>query len=489
MKKLLSILLAIVMIVSAMPVSFAADSESDVVLDISNGDIELSAYGWKQGDASGSKNEITVKGQTDKNRIFITDGSCKITLDNYSFITPNTISTDLINPISLSSGSELILELNGYNKIYHHPKGLYAAVRCPAIFLEVNASLIIDGSGTLDISSSEYCIGHYESFVNTNITINNGNMILNSDSEAINTYIFTMNGGNLKANKRISCFSYSITGGSQFCDFAYVYPDNYPQKIEVTFKEVVPDYEKIYYLIDDGNILPYNIKTAKIESGNKLCVYLPVGQDFDCIVIGNYEYKDLTGEKVFEKTDLRFFVPELDILSNDIKFSYDSDSWVCENDANKIKVTNKSNADIYLDVSYNSFSDGNDVSFFTVNNEEINAPFILFEEQTVELIVKPVSFADALTDGYEQIGEIVLSIVGSDYTISPINVFIDNSTYGGDIITGEKPDNSDTPVKPDTPDEPSDDVCEDCGMVHNGFFSEIICFFTRIINFIKNLFA
>ena len=38
------------------------------------------------------------------------------------------------------------------------------------------------------------------------------------------------------------------------------------------------------------------------------------------------------------------------------------------------------------------------------------------------------------------------------------------------------------------PEEPTDDVCEDCGKVHTNFFSEIICFFTRIINFIKNLF-
>ena len=32
-------------------------------------------------------------------------------------------------------------------------------------------------------------------------------------------------------------------------------------------------------------------------------------------------------------------------------------------------------------------------------------------------------------------------------------------------------------------------VCADCGKVHTNFFSEIICFFTRIINYIKNLFA
>ncbi len=42
---------------------------------------------------------------------------------------------------------------------------------------------------------------------------------------------------------------------------------------------------------------------------------------------------------------------------------------------------------------------------------------------------------------------------------------------------------------PDTPDEPEDETCADCGKVHTNFFSEIICFFTRIINFIKNLFA
>ena len=44
---------------------------------------------------------------------------------------------------------------------------------------------------------------------------------------------------------------------------------------------------------------------------------------------------------------------------------------------------------------------------------------------------------------------------------------------------------------PDTPDEPTDeeDTCTDCGKVHTNFFSEIICFFAKIINFIKNLFA
>ncbi|MBR5234118.1 MAG: hypothetical protein IKW03_07900, partial [Clostridia bacterium] len=34
-----------------------------------------------------------------------------------------------------------------------------------------------------------------------------------------------------------------------------------------------------------------------------------------------------------------------------------------------------------------------------------------------------------------------------------------------------------------------DEICEVCGKVHTNFFSDIICFFTRIINFIKNLFA
>ena len=45
------------------------------------------------------------------------------------------------------------------------------------------------------------------------------------------------------------------------------------------------------------------------------------------------------------------------------------------------------------------------------------------------------------------------------------------------------------PDTPDTPDEPTDETCADCGKVHTNFFSEIICFFTKIINFIKNLFA
>ena len=46
-----------------------------------------------------------------------------------------------------------------------------------------------------------------------------------------------------------------------------------------------------------------------------------------------------------------------------------------------------------------------------------------------------------------------------------------------------------TPEEP-TPDDPTEDtICEDCGKVHDGFFAELICFFTKIINFIKNLFA
>ena len=57
----------------------------------------------------------------------------------------------------------------------------------------------------------------------------------------------------------------------------------------------------------------------------------------------------------------------------------------------------------------------------------------------------------------------------------------------------EKPEEP-TPEEPipeePTPEEPTEDtICEDCGKVHDGFFSEIICLFTRIINFIKNLFA
>ena len=50
------------------------------------------------------------------------------------------------------------------------------------------------------------------------------------------------------------------------------------------------------------------------------------------------------------------------------------------------------------------------------------------------------------------------------------------------------PDTPDEPT-PDTPDEPEDETCADCGKVHTNFFSEIICFFVRIINFIKNIFA
>ena len=47
------------------------------------------------------------------------------------------------------------------------------------------------------------------------------------------------------------------------------------------------------------------------------------------------------------------------------------------------------------------------------------------------------------------------------------------------------------PAEP-TPEAPEDidtEVCEDCGKVHDGFFAQLICFFTKIINFIKNLFA
>lgn len=52
----------------------------------------------------------------------------------------------------------------------------------------------------------------------------------------------------------------------------------------------------------------------------------------------------------------------------------------------------------------------------------------------------------------------------------------------------EKPEEP-TPEEP-TPEEPTEEtICEDCGKVHDGFFSEIICFFIRIINFIKNLFV
>ena len=52
----------------------------------------------------------------------------------------------------------------------------------------------------------------------------------------------------------------------------------------------------------------------------------------------------------------------------------------------------------------------------------------------------------------------------------------------------EKPEEP-IPEEP-TPEEPTEDtICEDCGKVHDGFFAELICFFTKIINFIKNLFA
>ena len=52
----------------------------------------------------------------------------------------------------------------------------------------------------------------------------------------------------------------------------------------------------------------------------------------------------------------------------------------------------------------------------------------------------------------------------------------------------EKPEEP-IPEEP-TPEEPTEDtICEDCGKVHDGFFAELICFFTKIINFIKNLFS
>lgn len=51
------------------------------------------------------------------------------------------------------------------------------------------------------------------------------------------------------------------------------------------------------------------------------------------------------------------------------------------------------------------------------------------------------------------------------------------------------PDTPDVPDEPDSPEEPEDEPCADCGKVYSDFFSEIICFFTRLINFIKNLFA
>lgn len=53
----------------------------------------------------------------------------------------------------------------------------------------------------------------------------------------------------------------------------------------------------------------------------------------------------------------------------------------------------------------------------------------------------------------------------------------------------EKPVEPEQPDAPDTPDEPTDETCAECGKVHTNFFSEIICFFIRIFNFIKNLFA
>ena len=56
-------------------------------------------------------------------------------------------------------------------------------------------------------------------------------------------------------------------------------------------------------------------------------------------------------------------------------------------------------------------------------------------------------------------------------------------------VEPDDPDVPNTPDEPDTPDEPTDETCTDCGKVHTNFFSEIICFFIRIFNFIKNLFA
>ena len=56
-------------------------------------------------------------------------------------------------------------------------------------------------------------------------------------------------------------------------------------------------------------------------------------------------------------------------------------------------------------------------------------------------------------------------------------------------VEPDEPDVPNTPDEPDTPDEPTDETCTDCGKVHTNFFSEIICFFIRIFNFIKNLFA
>ena len=42
---------------------------------------------------------------------------------------------------------------------------------------------------------------------------------------------------------------------------------------------------------------------------------------------------------------------------------------------------------------------------------------------------------------------------------------------------------------PEAPEDTDTEVCEDCGKVHDGFFAQLICFFTRLINFIKNIFA
>ena len=43
---------------------------------------------------------------------------------------------------------------------------------------------------------------------------------------------------------------------------------------------------------------------------------------------------------------------------------------------------------------------------------------------------------------------------------------------------------------PDTPDAPvEDEVCKDCGKIHDGFFVDFVCFFIKILNFFKNFFA
>ena len=56
--------------------------------------------------------------------------------------------------------------------------------------------------------------------------------------------------------------------------------------------------------------------------------------------------------------------------------------------------------------------------------------------------------------------------------------------------TPEEPTPEEPIPEEPTPEEPTEDtICEDCGKVHDGFFAELICFFTKIINFIKNLFA